>query len=96
MTAHLPPPLLALFAPRPPIPYLPPPEKRPCPSLSGIAAFVNQFQEELPDPEHGRDPFETKKTAKKEEAEGKDAKKSRADGRSRHKMGSYERHEGNF
>jgi len=45
MTAHLPPSLLALFAPRPPIPYLPPIEKRKCTPLTGMAHFVQYFED---------------------------------------------------
>jgi U1 small nuclear ribonucleoprotein 70kDa len=45
MTAFLPPNLLALFAPRPPIEFLPPIEsKRPPQPLSGIAEFVDRFE----------------------------------------------------
>jgi len=62
MTSHLPPSLLALFSPRPPIPFFPPPEKNKCPPYSGMAEFVSQFVAETPiDKEQGRDPFETKK-----------------------------------
>ncbi|CAN6451963.1 unnamed protein product [Victoria cruziana] len=35
--------LLKLFEPRPPLEYKPPPEKRKCPSYSGIAQFVTEF-----------------------------------------------------
>ncbi|KAL6077949.1 U1 small nuclear ribonucleoprotein 70 kDa [Balamuthia mandrillaris] len=45
MTAHLPPNLLRLFAARPPIPYLPPPDenRKPLPQYSGIAAYISRF-----------------------------------------------------
>jgi len=72
MTAHLPPSLLALFAPRPPIPFIPPPEKINYPDLTGISSFVQYFENPV-EPEKlapgasdgGRDPFETKKMRKK-------------------------------
>lgn len=41
----LPPPLLALFAPRPPLQYLPPFEKNKLPPYSGIAAYVTEFED---------------------------------------------------
>jgi len=66
MTAHLPPSLLALFAPRPPIPYIKPPEKVSYPELTGIADLVSQFQPPTPDEvSEGRNPFENKKQRKK-------------------------------
>ncbi|KAG4987913.1 hypothetical protein AAZX31_11G065500 [Glycine max] len=37
--------LLKLFEPRPPLEYKPPPEKRKCPPLSGMAQFVSKFAE---------------------------------------------------
>ncbi|KAG8384015.1 hypothetical protein BUALT_Bualt04G0074200 [Buddleja alternifolia] len=37
--------LLKLFEPRPPLEYKPPPEKRKCPSYTGMAQFVNNFAE---------------------------------------------------
>ncbi|KAM7250534.1 hypothetical protein ACFE04_022417 [Oxalis oulophora] len=37
--------LLKLFAPRPPLEFKPPPEKRKCPPLSGMAQFVSKFAE---------------------------------------------------
>ncbi|CAK8562282.1 unnamed protein product [Lathyrus sativus] len=37
--------LLKLFEPRPPLEYKPPPEKRKCPPLTGMAQFVNKFAE---------------------------------------------------
>ena len=47
MTDKLPPQLLNLFAPRPPLRYLPPadtaPEKRKTTVVSGIAAFLSQI-----------------------------------------------------
>lgn len=49
MTQFLPPNLLALFAPRDPIPYLPPVEKLPhekkTHGYSGLAAFLNVFED---------------------------------------------------
>ncbi|KAG5462124.1 MAG: U1 small nuclear ribonucleoprotein of 70kDa N-terminal [Olpidium bornovanus] len=61
MTEKLPPNLLRLFAPRPPLAYLPPldraPEKRRGPQLSGIGEFL----EALTSGEHDKDyvPTET-------------------------------------
>ncbi|KAK6125491.1 hypothetical protein DH2020_040761 [Rehmannia glutinosa] len=37
--------LLKLFEPRPPLEYKPPPEKRKCPSYTGMAQFVSNFAE---------------------------------------------------
>ncbi|CAJ1942577.1 unnamed protein product [Sphenostylis stenocarpa] len=37
--------LLKLFEPRPPLEYKPPPEKRKCPPLTGMAQFVSKFAE---------------------------------------------------
>ncbi|KAK8916071.1 U1 small nuclear ribonucleoprotein 70 kDa [Platanthera zijinensis] len=37
--------LLKLFEPRPPLEFKPPPEKRKCPSYSGMAQFVSHFAE---------------------------------------------------
>ncbi|KAG6725136.1 hypothetical protein I3842_02G016900 [Carya illinoinensis] len=37
--------LLKLFEPRPPLEFKPPPEKRKCPPLSGMAQFVSRFAE---------------------------------------------------
>lgn len=49
MTDKLPPNLLALFAPRPPLRFLPPsdhaPGERKTANISGIAAFLPQLQE---------------------------------------------------
>ena len=49
MTDKLPPNLLALFAPRPPLRYLPPsdhaPEVRHTPNVSGLAQFLPALQE---------------------------------------------------
>jgi len=48
MTQFLPPNLLALFAPRDPLPYLPPPDKLPHEKKSqpylGLAAFISSFE----------------------------------------------------
>lgn len=55
MTDKLPPPLLALFQPRPPLRYLPPsdraPEDKSKSTISGVAAYVGdlkQYGEEVP------------------------------------------------
>jgi len=49
MTDKLPPNLLALFAPRPPLRWIPPsdhaPEERKTANISGISAFMPQFEE---------------------------------------------------
>uniref|UniRef100_A0A0K8TS56 U1 small nuclear ribonucleoprotein 70 kDa n=1 Tax=Tabanus bromius TaxID=304241 RepID=A0A0K8TS56_TABBR len=49
MTQYLPPNLLALFAPRDPIPFLPPPDKLPHEKKSrgylGVGAFLNNFED---------------------------------------------------
>ncbi len=51
MTAFLPPNLLALFAPRDPIPYLPPIDKLPhekkTQGYSGVAQYLSQFEVSL-------------------------------------------------
>jgi len=78
MTAHLPPSLLAMFAPRPPIPWMQPTEKRTYPAYHGVAEFVQQFEDpNAPKPEKPPPPttnsntitvpflpFETKKQRK--------------------------------
>jgi len=45
MTAHLPPSLQALFAPRPPIPFLPPISKRNCKPFEGVAQYLKEFED---------------------------------------------------
>lgn len=49
MTQYLPPNLLALFAPRDPIPYLPPVDKltweKPTDGYSGVASFITRFED---------------------------------------------------
>jgi U1 small nuclear ribonucleoprotein len=44
MTCHLPPNLLALFAPRPPLPFMAPPEKKAPPPLSGLGNYLSKFE----------------------------------------------------
>jgi len=48
MTQFLPPNLLALFAPRDPLPFLPPPDKLPHEKkfqpYSGLSAFIDSFE----------------------------------------------------
>jgi hypothetical protein len=69
MTAHLPPSLLALFAPRPPITFWEPPEKRPNLPYTGIAHLVSQFEDPTGKPEEPqRIPFETKKQRRERRA----------------------------
>ncbi|KAF3440805.1 hypothetical protein FNV43_RR19091 [Rhamnella rubrinervis] len=41
--------LLKLFEPRPPLEFKPPPEKRKCPPLTGIAQFVSKFARKDPE-----------------------------------------------
>jgi len=45
MTAFLPPNLLQLFAPRPPIPYVPPVEKRKLPPYTGVSDYKTIFED---------------------------------------------------
>ena len=63
MTQHLPPHLLALFAPRPPIPYIPPVESKKPPTIIGVADFL-KFE---PEPEIKPEvfPIETRKQRKR-------------------------------
>ncbi|KAK7205739.1 U1 small nuclear ribonucleoprotein of 70kDa MW N terminal-domain-containing protein [Myxozyma melibiosi] len=76
MTDKLPPPLLALFAPRPPLRYLPPtdvaPEKRSTAQISGVAKFLDILN--TPDPsyvptESQTEAIERRQKEKKEEHE---------------------------
>jgi U1 small nuclear ribonucleoprotein len=64
MTASLPPTLLALFAPRPPLPFAPPLEKPTLPHLTGISSYLHYFTEPEKDTFVGSRSFETKKTRK--------------------------------
>jgi len=50
MTAHLPPALLSLFAPRPSIPFMEPIEKRPPPLLTGLSNYLSRFETTAPPP----------------------------------------------
>lgn len=50
MTQFLPPSLLALFAPRPPIAYLPPEESKTLPEYTGIAHLVAKFDDQTKNP----------------------------------------------
>ncbi|RDY07315.1 U1 small nuclear ribonucleoprotein 70 kDa, partial [Mucuna pruriens] len=56
--------LLKLFEPRPPLEYKPPPEKRKCPPLTGMAQFVSKFAEPG-DPEYAPPVPETETPAEK-------------------------------
>ncbi|KAK7367416.1 hypothetical protein VNO80_09428 [Phaseolus coccineus] len=56
--------LLKLFEPRPPLEYKPPPEKRKCPPLTGMAQFVSKFAEPG-DPEYSPPIPETETPAQK-------------------------------
>jgi len=60
MTAHLPPSLLALFAPRPPLPFVSTTEKPALPPYTGIAEYVKLFTDPATDTFVGSRPFETK------------------------------------
>lgn len=44
MTKFLPPKLRDLFAARPPIEYIEPPEPKKMPAYSGVSAFLNRFE----------------------------------------------------
>jgi len=70
MTAHLPPSLLALFAPRAPISFIPPMEKDRLPSYSGIGEFVSSFEPQEKE-EQSSFPFDTKKQRKLRQARNK-------------------------
>jgi len=71
MTHHLPPSLLALFAPRPPLPYLPPIEKKKCPHYCGISQFVRDFEDPKTIDYSQFKPIETKKQIKERRAKEK-------------------------
>ena len=67
MTAHLPPSLLALFAPRPPLPHVNPIEKPPIPAYTGLAAFLSHFEQPKPVDETAKtfvDPFSFRRRRK--------------------------------
>ena len=74
MTDKLPPNLLALFAPRPALRYLPPsdhaPESRKTHAISGVASFLDSFEEYKQEPYESKDTwFEKKERAKVERRE---------------------------
>jgi len=75
MTQFLPPNLLALFAPRDPLPYLPPvdklPHERKSNPYSGISAFLAQFEnpKDTPPPTRVETKDEKKERKRKERAE---------------------------
>jgi len=50
MAHYLPPAIMAFFQPRPPLEYKPPIEKRKMPSLSGMAQFVERFNDPVQEP----------------------------------------------
>ncbi|KAJ4878699.1 U1 small nuclear ribonucleoprotein 70 kDa [Raphanus sativus] len=58
--------LLKLFEPRPPLEFLPPPEKRKCPPYTGMAQFVSRFAEPG-DPEYAPPKPEVETPAQKRE-----------------------------
>lgn len=75
MTQYLPANLLALFAPRDPLPYLPPPEpkhsKEVC-NLVGVGEYVNLFEDPVETPEPQKIPTRAeKKEAKRTDKEEK-------------------------
>lgn len=73
MTAQLPPNLLALFAPRPPLRYLPPndhaPEERKTQPISGVAQYLPQLKEEYGDYQPTESRLEMKDRVKLEREE---------------------------
>jgi len=76
MTQFLPQNLLALFAPRDPIPFLPPAEKLPhekttCHKYSGVGAFLAEFEDpkDTPPPTRVETKDERKERKRKERAE---------------------------
>jgi len=75
MTQYLPPNLLALFAPRDPLPYLPPVDKLPWEKknvpYSGIAQFIQEFEDpkDTPPPTRVETRDERKERRRKERAE---------------------------
>ncbi|KAI8372204.1 U1 small nuclear ribonucleoprotein of 70kDa N-terminal [Blakeslea trispora] len=83
MTDKLPPNLLKLFAPRPPLPYLPQldkdPEKRVGCIVDGIASYVDQLKNYDPD----YVPWKTLEEKRKEKAE---AKRKQAEANLKEKM----------
>jgi U1 small nuclear ribonucleoprotein len=67
MTASLPPSLLALFAPRPPLPYIPPVENPKLPAYNGLSAFLSKFEPPKPVDETSKpflDPFSFRRRRK--------------------------------
>jgi len=50
MAHYLPPAIMAFFQPRPPLEYKPPVEKRKMPPLSGMAQFVERFNDPVQEP----------------------------------------------
>ena len=71
MTDKLPPNLLALFAPRPALRYLPPtdhaPSERRTAAVGGIADFLNDLQEYKQEPYESEDTWFERKEIRKEE-----------------------------
>merc|ERR1711871_548313 len=90
----LPPPILALFTPRPPIMHLKYPPERKCRSYDGMAQFTNQFEDPSETPPKPP-PLETKEQKKKRKqdeaiARGKtklDEMKAKWDPKEKHKDG---------
>lgn len=58
MTKFLPPKLRELFAPRPPIEYIEPPEKKKMPAYGGVAAFLNRFEDPTSSAPPSEEPIE--------------------------------------
>ncbi|OBZ83242.1 U1 small nuclear ribonucleoprotein [Choanephora cucurbitarum] len=87
MTDKLPPNLLKLFAPRPPLPYLPQldkdPEKRVGCIVDGIASYVDQLRNYDPD----YVPWKTLEEKRKEKAE---AKRKQAEANLKEKLAEYD------
>jgi U1 small nuclear ribonucleoprotein len=83
MTAHLPPNLLRLFAPRPPLIYLKPLDRDPNPAgrpdrLTGIGSLVQRLRDEAEEDEYKKGMEDEVKEESKEEAkDGQDDKESK-------------------
>jgi len=64
----LPPPILALFQPRPPLPYFKPIVKGKCRAMDGMAAYVDLFEDKAPPKGPPAETKEEKKKRKSKEA----------------------------
>eukprot|EP01103_Thecamoeba_quadrilineata_P010299 TRINITY_DN2179_c0_g1_i2.p1 TRINITY_DN2179_c0_g1~~TRINITY_DN2179_c0_g1_i2.p1 ORF type:complete len:102 (-),score=15.88 TRINITY_DN2179_c0_g1_i2:31-336(-) len=68
MTHYLPPSLLALFAPRPPLPYLSPIDKKKPLSYTGIGQYIQAFEDPSKVDYSQFRPIETKQQIKERKA----------------------------